>query len=192
MKRSPSQGQRGFALLFIVMIVAVVAVAAAALLDIVEVDLLIAGEHRRSAIAKAVAEGAVKEIQADISKGGLMPTPTTAGMTTRYAGIDGTGNFVRDPNGVDGGPNLLTENNSAFVRNNALVTANERQGYTADVWHLRLGPVPNSGLNTAQAVYYEVQTRSSVANGRATNEVLAEVKSWVQPQVGTVGQMHPR
>ena len=183
---------RGFALLFIVMIVAVVAVAAAALLDIVEVDLLIAREHRRSAIAEAIAEGAIKEIQADTTKIGVLPTPDSPNLTTRYAGVDASGDYVRDPDGVSGAPALMTEANSAYVRNNAVATAAQREGYIAEMRLLRLGPAINSGLNTVQAVVYEIRAQSSVGAGQASSEVFAQTFSYAATQAGTVGQVHAR
>ena len=192
MQRHSKKQRRGFALLFIVMIVAVVAVAAAALLDIVEVDLLIAGEHRRSAIAGAIAEGAVKEFQADINKVELLPTGATLNLTTRYAGRDFAGDFVRDPDGLAGPSTLMTEANSAYVRNNAAATAVDRQGYTADIRLLRTGPVINSGMNTVRSVLYELRAESSVAGGSATQEVRVQLYNRTAAQAGVVGQIHGR
>ncbi|MEM7677106.1 MAG: hypothetical protein AAF449_13975 [Myxococcota bacterium] len=185
--------QRGFALLFIVMIVAVVAVAAAALLDIVEVDLLIAGEHRRSAVAQAIAEGAVIEIQADEAKENMLPTAASPNLTIRYAGIDGAGDFVRDPDGVDFGPVVMTNVTSAYVQNNAAVTAAQREGYIADMRLIRTGPVINSGVRTAHAVVYEIRVQSSAGGGQASSEVFAEAFQITSVQAGRVGNhMHFR
>ena len=176
---------RGFALLFVVMIVAVVAVAAAALLDIVEVDLLIVGEHSRSTVAKAVAEGAVKEFQADSVNGDLLPTAQSVGMETNYTGFV-AGAFVRDPDNVGPGLTPLDETNSAYARGDG------QQGYASTVRLLRTGPAINSGLNTLQAVIYEVRATSSVDGGRATSQVLAETYRYAATRPGTVGQMHAR
>ncbi len=191
-KRPHRPQERGFALIFIVMIVAVVAVAAAALLDIVEVDLLIASEHRRSAIAEAVAEGAIVEIQADDNKVNLLPDVTNANLLVRYSAVDATGDFVRDPDALDTGPTLMTEASSAYVRNNAAATAAERQGYTSDIRLLRLGPAINSGNNTVQVVVYEVRAQSSVGSGQGSDQAIAEVFSYASAQSGTVGQLHGR
>lgn len=192
MKRRESHNKRGFALLFIVMVVAIVAVAAAALLDIVDVDLLIVGEHRRSAIAEAVAEGAIKEIQADILKAPLLPTSDSPNMEVRYAAIDVSGDFVRDPDGLAGGPLVLDEVSSAYVSNNSFTNASLRQGYTAQLRLLRTGPPIGSGLNTVKAVVYEIRARSSVNSGQATDDVLAETFIFATAQRGTVGQAHAR
>ena len=184
--------RRGFALLFIVMIVAVVAVAAAALLDIVEVDILIAGEARRSVLAESIAIGGIKEVQADADKIGLLPTPMTPNLELRYSGIAAGGNFERDPDGVAGGPVTLNETNSAFVRYNTPAQDTLREGYSADIRLVRYGPVINSGLNTTQAIIYEVRSQGSVAGGAASSRVIAETFNFGAVQAGTVGQVHAR
>ena len=184
--------EKGFALLFIVLVVAVVAVAAAALLDIVEVDLLIAGEHRRSAVSEMIAEGAIVEVQADSTKAVLLPNEETAGLTVRYAGLDNAGNFIRDPDSVGAGPTLMDENNSAYVRNNNATSAVFREGYTAELRLLRTGPAPGTGINTANIVVYEVKAQSSVNSGQATTEVYAETYAFGVLRPGVIGQGHAR
>ena len=192
MKRPTKRGERGFALLFIVMIVAVVAVAAAALLDIVEVDILIAGEHRRSTAAQTLAEGAIVEIQTDTSTFDLLPQPESATMQVRLAGIDGTGDFVRDPDGIAVGPLVLNEFSSSFVRNNAAATSNFREGYSANMRLLRTGPALDNGVNTVNAIVYEVQAQSAVSGGQATSEITAEMYSYGAVRGGVVGERHAR
>ena len=192
MSRRNRPQNRGFALLFVVLIVAVVAVAAAALLDIVEVDLLIVGEQRRSTEAQAIAEGAVKEIQADETKGNLLPSAMSPGMTTRYTARNVAGEFVRDPDGLNLGPIVLDEATSAYIANNTAANAGQREGYTSTIQLLRTGPAINSGLNTVQAVVYEVSVQASVANGRSTSQVMAQTFVYTAAQQGVVGQMHAR
>ena len=192
MKRRKQTNEKGFALLFIVMVVAVVAVAAAALLDIVEVDLVIAGEHRRSSIAEAIAEGAILEVQADNTKAALLPNSGGPSLTVLYAGLDGSGDFVRDPFGLDGGPTVMDETNSAYVRNNSFLTASAREGYTAEMRLLRSGPAIGSGINTARVVVYEIRAMSSVNDGAASSEVAAETYSYAYVREGVVGQRHAR
>ena len=67
---------RGFALLVVMMIVAVVALGAAALLDLVNVDIGVAAEHRKILAAESASVGALLETVIDPSLGRRLPTPT--------------------------------------------------------------------------------------------------------------------
>lgn len=180
-RRRPQSQARGFALLVVVLLVALIAVAAVALLDIVQVDLLVVGQHRRTMDAQAVAVGAMMEVISDDTLRTQLPDPSVLSLAYQYAGKQGA-NYVRDPTGrfvtIP-----MTAANSAFVR--AAGTSVE-QGYDANVELLRVSNPTNTGLTDSQTLTYEVTVVSSINNGEATKEVRAQISRVVGVQSGTL------
>ncbi len=181
MRRRPKTSREGgFALLVIVLIVALIGVAAVALLDIVNVDLLIVGQHRRTVDAHSVAMGAMYEVLGDQRLDGtVFPLPNTPQLSYQYAGKQGA-NYVRDPQGRFS-TTAMNPNNSAFIKN--LGTPVE-EGYSADIALIRMGPPEDTGLNTARDLVYEVRVIADVGNGDATKEVRATTSRRVAMATG--------
>lgn len=185
-QRRPRKSRSGFALLIVVLVVALVGVAAVALLDIVNVDLLIVGQHRRTADAVALAYGAMNEVNSDQRVDGTVrPLPNSPSPTYVYARKNGLGNYQRDPNGVVA-TTPMTDTNSAYVKN--LGTSLE-QGYEATINLLRYQPVNGTGLNRVYAATHETVVVGSINNGEATREVRAIT---TQPFSRSNGYIPPR
>lgn len=183
--RKTHRKQGGFALLIVVLVVALIGVAAVALLDIVNVDLLIVGQHRRTVDAKSNALGAMMEVVSDARVDGTVkPLPNTPGLNYQYAGKS-AGVYMRDPAGRFAATQMLPSN-SAYIKN---VGTGLEEGYEADISLLRITPVEDSGLNRVIALTHEVRVLASVNNGDATNEVRA-----ITTQLLTVeqGRLFPR
>ncbi len=182
MRRTKAQSKpRGFALLVVVLIVALIGVAAVALLDIVNVDLLIVGQHRQSVDAQALALGAMYEVISDSRVDGtVLPRLDTPTLRYVYSRAQG-GGFVRDPAGLIG-VTVMDATNSAYVKDSGTGVA---QGYTADIDLLRLVTVQDSGVTIRTAVW-EVTVESSVSNGQATQQVRALVGRVTSGQGGLV------
>jgi hypothetical protein len=182
MPRRRSQPKaRGFALLVVVLLVALIAVSAVALLDIVQVDLLVVGQHRRTTEAQAAAVGAMIEVVSDDTLRNQLPDLTTPNLAYRYAGPN-AGLYMRDPTNRFG-TTVMGPTNSAYVRD---VGTSLATGYTADVELLRVGPPQDTGTTRAQAVTYEVTVVSDVNNGEATKEVRTQVQRVVAVQSGII------
>lgn len=179
--RRPRRRQEGFALLVVVLIVALIGVTAVALLDIVNVDLSIVGQHKRTLTAQANAYGALVEVASDANLSNRLPTLTTNQLRYRYAD-QVAGNWVRDPDNAFGTA-PMNPTNSAYIQN--LGTSVE-EGYQADVRLLRVGNPQDTGLTTAQTITYEITVVSSVNNGAATKEVRALMTQTVSNQNGTI------
>lgn len=179
-RRKAHPKQRGFALLVVVLIVALIGVAAVALLDIVNVDLIIAGQHRQTVDAQAIALGAMYEVISDSRVDGtVLPRPDTVGLKYDYAQAQ-AGGFVRDPGGLSAtGMTAMNPANSAYVRNTGTSVA---EGYAADISLLRLAPQLDSAVDLRAAVY-EVTVESTVSNGAATHQV----RTIVSRMVGGLG-----
>lgn len=178
-RRAPHPDQRGFALFIVVLVVALLAVAGGTLLDMVNVDLLIAGEHRRSHKARTVAIGGAVETMADTTlTPGNMPNDPLNPVWV-YA-LDQGGVPRRDPAGLSV---PMDETNSTFVRSPGNPTLQE--SYTSNIRLLRLGTPKDTSIDTV-AVYYEVQSVSSIGNGAASKEVRAEIYRIAQGTGGRV------
>lgn len=168
-KARPRHSKSGFALLIVVLIVALVGVAAVALLDIVNVDLLIVGQHRRTVDAYANAVGAMFEVTADGRiDDTVRPTPKSASpslvLTQKNGGV-----YTRDPTGVFG-TQVMTSANSAYVDN---VGTSLEEGYEATINYLGYRPLPDTGQDKILGLMYETVVVASVNNGDATKEVRA-------------------
>lgn len=171
-KRNKPSQQRGFALLVVVLIVALIGVSAVALLDIVNVDLLIVGQHRRSVDVQAVALGAMEEVMGDqrLAPVTVWPMFNTPNLRYRYAGQTGANSpYFRDPNG-NFAISPMDSTNSAYVKN--LGTSAE-EGYEADINLIRMGPPEDTGLNTARELTYEIRVVAALNGGEASKEVRA-------------------
>lgn len=169
MRRTPSRKnpRGGFALLIVVLVVALIGVTGVALLDIVNVDLLIVGQHRRSVDATANAMGAMYEVVSDQRLDAFKPRPDTPGLSYQYAGKSG-GIYVRDPAG-----RFLTQpmnsGNSAFVDN---VGTGIEEGYEAEISLVRLvDQVENNSINKVRMLVHETRVVANINNGDATKEV---------------------
>ncbi len=179
-RRTPNPDARGFALFIVVLVVALLAVAGGTLLDMVNVDLLIAGEHRRSHKARTLAVGGAMETMADTA---LTPSnmPIDPLNPTWVYASDQGGVPRRDPAGI---ASAMDETNSSFVRNPGNV--NFQESYTSNIRLLRLGPTLDTSVDQATAVFYEVQSVSTVGNGAASKEVRAEIYRIAQGAAGRV------
>ena len=180
-RRRPQTRTRGFALLVVVLLVALIAVAAVALLDIVQVDLLVVGQHRRTMDAQALAVGAMMEVVSDDNLRTQLPDPSVLNLAYQYAGKQ-AGGYVRDPTGRFL-TTPMTPLNSAYVRD--LGTSVER-GYDANVELLRVSNPTNTGLTDSQTLTYEVTVIADVNNGETTKEVRAQIARVVAVQSGTL------
>lgn len=105
MRRSRSTGQRGFAMLVVIIIAALVALLAGSLMQLVGSDLVQVGQSRRALEARDTAEGGVSEILNDLDFVANYPTLNSATMLTNYntAGSQ----FVRDGRTYTGSVRLL-------------------------------------------------------------------------------------
>lgn len=168
-KAHPRHSRSGFALLIVVLIVALVGVAAVALLDIVNVDLLIVGQHRRTVDAYSNAIGAMYEVTADgrmddtVRPTPQSPSPTLV-LAQKTAGV-----YMRDPTGAFG-TQVMNNTNSAYVDN--LGTTLE-EGYEATINYLGYRPLPDTGQDKIIGLMYETVVVASVNNGDATKEIRA-------------------
>ncbi|MEQ9501316.1 MAG: hypothetical protein RIT81_30890 [Deltaproteobacteria bacterium] len=179
-RRRRNPNQRGFALFIVVLVVALVAVAGGTLLDMVNVDLVIAGEHRKAAQARAVAIGGAQETMADTN---LTPAnmPIDPANNSWVYATDQGGLPRRDPLGIS---SVMDETNSTFVKNPGNVTLQE--SYTSNIRLLRLGPALDTSVDQATAVFYEVQSVSTIGDGAASKEVRAEIYRIAQGAAGRV------
>lgn len=176
---------RGFALLVIVLLVALIAVTAVALLDMVQVDLRVVGQQRRSTEAEALAVGAMVEVVSDDSLPLQLPSlPDPANLpllSYQYAGNTGVG-YQRDPMNRFA-TSAMTPVNSAYVRD---VGTTIEAGYEAFADLLRISNPQDTGLTKSQVLTYELTVRGSVNAADSTREVRAQVQRVVATQNGTL------
>jgi hypothetical protein len=182
------RGERGFALLVVVLIAALASVSAVALLDVVDVDLLVAGEHSKNVAVSAVAAEAVREVIADVNSMEILPDFQTPDLTRRYVARDDSGNYVKGPDNA--APIMLSDDNSAVVRE---VGRAAEEAYVADAVLLGLGPAENSGFTTTQAVYYEISVTGLTGNGARTKEHRVGLSRLISVPPGTqLAPVHAR
>lgn len=184
--RPDPAGRRGFAMLIVILIVALLSVLAAALLDLVNVDITLVGQHRRAFEARQIAEGATYEILGDPTLPSRLPTLASIDGATpprplyyRYAAND-----VLDP---DGTPVPLSPASSAVVKTSAV-----QQSYNADICLVGLGPVVGSSANLFQSVTHELTVIGRLNSGQATSETRAEIKQLVPKPSSLQGRVHCR
>ena len=168
-RRGRRPESRGFALFVVTIVVALVAIMALSLLDQVGIDLIIAGEHRKTRIARDDGIGAMTEVLSDTTLLPSLPSVDAPNLRYRYIDDDGLGGYVRDPDGLS---QPVTSAESAFFYD--IGTSSER-AYRANVRLVRFARPPDTGLNKVGALVYEVWLESSVNQGEATSQVRAEV-----------------
>lgn len=184
--------KRGFALLTVMMIVALIALGAAALLDLVEIDLGVAAEHRKTLAAQSNAVGAVIETIGDDNFTAALPPLDDPDLTTTLVMRD-TGSYQRyptDTNNPAGFPTAttITYGDSPFVGN---VGGDSEDGYESEARFLRLVPPTDSSVDLPMAIY-EVEVLASVSGGDASSRATALVKRHVNRGVNLRSQRHGR
>ena len=184
--RKNERDQRGFALLMVMMIVAFVGLGAAALLDLVNVDIGIAVEHRKSLDAQSGSVGAVLESVGDNDFMQRLPGPQDPDLRTPLVIRQGA-SYVMDPEGVAVQRNLTSADSAHIER----VGQPGENGYESDVRFLRLIPPTNSSTELPIAVY-EVRARATVSGGDATSEARALVYRHVNRGTNIRSQRHAR
>lgn len=137
--------RRGFAMFTVVMMVAVVSIVGVTLMDLVSIDVLIAGNERRSAEAREVAEGAMMELINDEMTPGMLPM------------LDGPNLQVT----------LQSSSGSQFTGTFRTFNA------TAEL--LRIAPISESSHTFSRAIVHEISVQSEVGRGEAGFEVSAEI-----------------
>lgn len=171
-------------MVIVVLIVALLAVVAVTLLDLVRVDLSMTGQTRKTFEARAVTDGALMEVLDDQRTPNFLPTTTSVPRQVISDPNDafGTGKVTCPPNAPC--------SSSAFVRNTIGIDG-DAATYSAELCLLRLGPAKDTGLETAQAVVYELHTIGNVNDGQTTSEDRAEAFGIVQYNNGTfLGRTH--
>ena len=166
--RTPRSKARGFALFIVTIVVALVAIMAVSLLDQVGVDLIMAGEFRKTATARANGIGAMTEVVSDTT---LLPhLPAMTDTTLGYRYIDKvSGDFVRDPDGLS---TPVSANQSAYFDG---MGTNSEESYRSSVRLIRLGNMRDSSFERTAALVYEVWLEASVNDGDATSQVRTEI-----------------
>lgn len=158
-----SSGERGFAMLVVIIIAALLALLAGSLLQLVQSDLVQVGQARRAFEARDTAEGGVAEILNDLD------------FITEYPALGGGGGLSSD----------YDSRTSPFV--------GEGRSYQGSVRLLRVGPPTESSLEQTRVLTYEVRALSSVNDGAAQTEVVAEVlRTIAYPRGWTPDERHYR
>lgn len=164
MKQHRKKGQeRGFALIVVVMIVAAISLVAVTLLNFVNLDVVIAGQNRKTFEARAVADCAAFEVLDHADTPGLLPD--FASNNLQYV--------ASDPHGIFGAAGTAPAGTSYCITPGTL--DKPAQDYSADVRLLRYVPLTESSLNWSRALVYELRTIGEIDNGDATSEVRAEI-----------------
>lgn len=160
---------RGFALFVVTVVVALVAVMAISLLDQVGLDLIIAGEHRKTRIARDDGVGAMTEVLSDDTLLSNLPNADAPNLRYRYIDRDGTSAYVRDPDGLS---TPVSAGESAYFHD---VGTSAERAYRSNVRLVRFARPPDTGLNKVGALVYEVWLEASVNQGEATSQVRTEI-----------------
>lgn len=156
--RGPRAGQGGYAMLMVVLLVAMISVAAASTLDLVRIDLLMAGHERKMSEAREIGEGALMEVINDEQTPSMLPMLDDSDLQATYTPMS----------------------TSAF-RDAAAGTS-----FTATARLLRLVPLNESSQQFSRAIVHDIQVQSDVAHGDATFEVNAQVYRTVSFRPGMV------
>ncbi len=191
--KAPRRSRRGFALLIVVLLAALLAVSSVALLDLVNLDLVLVGEQRKTYAARENAMGALQEIMGDqlisaetYDVGRTMLPRPGINSTTVYSSHQGAG-FVKDPGGLVG-PSADLSTLSAFASN---PNTPLQEGFEANIRLLRMVPRQNSSLTQTMTLVWEIQVEASVNAGEASHESRALIFRDVAFQPGT-GRHHGR
>ncbi|MFO0723750.1 MAG: hypothetical protein U1E65_08220 [Myxococcota bacterium] len=152
------KGQRGFALIGIVVLTAALAIGGAILLDWVRVDLLLGNSEANTELARQTAEGAVMEVINDRDTPDQLPPLDDTDLTRSYQ------------------PSAVT----AFVESSGART------FDAELRLIRVVPLAESSMNQTRAVVHEVTATGKSGFGQSTVEVRTEIYRVVAFQPGTV------
>lgn len=161
--------QRGFALLIVMLLVALLGIGAAALLDLVNIDIGIASEYRKSIQAEAASVESILETIGEQNFRRRLPQLDSPTLQTRLV-VRQAGAYVLDPDGVVGTVSL-TEANSAQIE---AVGTNRENGFESDVRLLKIVAKEDTSFNRPVAVY-EVRARSTISGGDASREARSVV-----------------
>lgn len=175
--RRPKKQQRGFALIIIVLLVALLALTGATLLDLVTVDLTIAGQHRKVVRAQMVADGAIREVLSDEQTMNRRPDFSSCGTgggacpNYRYTwAAEQAGQVWKDPDNLYN-RQPLDETTSVLAK---WTGSPSEEHYTASVDILRTAPLFDSGASTFWAYIYEINADAQVAGGDANHVLHAQ------------------
>jgi hypothetical protein len=199
MKRR-KRNERGFALIIVVLLVALLALTGAALLDVVNVDIQLSGEHQKVVRSQMVADGALREVIAEISSQNQLPDydenpcagsgggPGVLGAPCpnwryNWAGDVGGVTF-KNPDSVTTGRIALNDANSVFAKWTNLPSAEENYAATVDI--VRVVQVEDSSLTVTRALVWEVNTNAHVAGTSARHDIAAEIFRLANHSPGTL------
>jgi Tfp pilus assembly protein PilX len=182
--RRQKREQRGFALIIVVLLVALLAITGAALLDIVNVDIQLSGEHNKVVRSQMVADGALREVISDLNSQNQLPdyddqpcgsnVPGAPCPNWRYNWAAEVGGVhTKNPDAINTPAVPLTEANSVFAKWTASPSAEENYNATVDI--IRVVPIQDSGLSVTRALIWEVNTAAEVAGTAARHEIAAEI-----------------
>jgi hypothetical protein len=204
-RRKPEE--RGFALLIVVLLVALLALTGAALLDVVNVDISIAGEHSKVVRAQTVSDGALREVLADVETTNQLPdftacagdnggTPVNVNGTNvcpnyRYNWANEIGGaYIKNPDDRNFPSEPLNEDNSAYAR---FTGSPSEENYTATIDLLRMAPVQDTSLQVARAVVFEANTTGKVAGNTSRAINASEIyRLTIRPQDALPPRLHAR
>lgn len=148
---------RGFALIAVMLMSAVGALVAAHMLDMVNLDLVLAGSERRADEARELAEGSIMEVIEDVD------TPTALPL-------------------LDDGDLRATWAPSA---SSPFASSSARQS-TVELRLVRVVPLAESSLQQTRAVVHEVRAVGAVNGDEARHEIRTEVYRVVAFRPGMV------
>lgn len=161
--RKPSR-RRGFALLVVMLLVALIGIGAAALLDLVNIDLGIAAEYRKSIEAESASVGAVLETIGETNFERRLPQLDSPNLRTRLVTRQ-AGAYILDPDDVVGSRTISAADSPHIDR----VGTYAEDGYESDVRLLKIVAKEDTSLTRPVAVY-EVRAKASIAGGDASRE----------------------
>jgi hypothetical protein len=183
-KRGGRRDQRGFALIIVVLLVALLSIVAVSLLDVINLDLVISGQTRRTNEARAVADGVAMELQThvnmdnDQASGGWLPSFTEVPDLTYV---------VADPDDILAPAGTVDPPDSYYKTPGDLTRS--ASTFTSDVRFLRYVPITETSLNWSRALVYELRTLGQVGPPGtdatdSTSEVRVEFSRVVNYQPG--------
>jgi len=150
--------RRGFALFVVVLLTAMLSVVAMSVLDLVRIDLLLAGHERTNDEAREVAEGALMEVINDEETPTLLPMLDDSDLAESYT------------------PSTL----SPFVRDSGA------RSYEASARLLRIVPMSESSHSFSRAIVHELESDADAGYGNASFRASTEVFRTVSFRPGIV------
>lgn len=157
-KRSPRANQRGFGLFVVVLVMAAVSVVGLSMLDVIKLDILIAGHERHAAEARMVAEAGLGEALNDARLVQALPMLEDEDLTEVFE-ADASSPFADHAAGED---------------------------YQVTGRLLRVVPLAESSNTFSRVVVHEVTVRGTSHDGDASHQVAAEVYRSVAMRPGLV------